>query len=317
VTESCAAGPALIPLDELGTGSYKGAQGGLYPDGNNLRPPAHDAAGISLARGVRPLDARGAFDADGRIVLLSIGMSNTSAEFRTFKRLVRSDPRRNPALVFVDGAQRGASASCIAGDGGRASLRYWREVDRRLRAGRVTSSQVQVAWLKTADSHPAAPFPDHALELKRRLEQIAQILADRFPSLRLAYCSSRIYAGYATDSLSPEPFAYESGFAVKWLIEDQINGAPGLRFDTAAPARRAPWLAWGPYLWANGMAARSDGLSYALSDLASDGTHPGPGACRKVARQLNGFLGNDVTARGWFLRPGALTTSPGSDPPGA
>lgn len=297
----------LIPIDDLGTGSYKGAQGGLYPGGSNVRPRAHDAAGLSLARGVRPLDADGVSDPDGRIVLLSIGMSNTSAEFRRFKRLARSDPGRNPRLVLVDGGQPGASASCIAGDSSSASRRYWGEIDRRLRASHVSPSQVQVAWLKAADAFPAAPFPMYALELKRRLEQIVQTLADRFPYLRLAYCSSRIFGGYACHLLSPEPFAYESGFAVKWLIEDQIKGAPDLAFDAARAVRRAPWLAWGPYLWANGLAPRSDGLTYALSDLAGDGTHPGRGACGKVAQRLHDFLSKDSTARCWFMQPAFST----------
>lgn len=292
----------LIPIDDLGTASYKGAQGGLYPGGSNVRPRAHEAAGLSIARGVRPLDADGAPDPEGRIVLISIGMSNTSAEFRRFKRLSRSDPGSNPRLVLVDGGRHGGSASCIAGDSRNASRRYWAEIDRRLRAGHVTPSQVQVAWLKAADAYPAAPFPEHALELKRRLERIVQALADRFPNLRLAYCSSRIFAGYASRLLNPEPFAYESGFAVKWLIEDQINGAPSLAFDAALAPRRAPWLAWGPYLWANGLAPRSDGLTYALSDLAPDGTHPGRGACRKVAQKLHDFFTRDNTASCWFTR---------------
>ena len=47
---------------------------------------------------------------------------------------------------------------------------------------------------------------------------------EQFPNLRIAYLSSRIYAGYARTHLNPEPYAYESAFVVRWLIQDQIKG---------------------------------------------------------------------------------------------
>src|SRR5437879_4630651 len=45
-----------IALPDLGTGMYKGEQGGLYPGGSNTTPPAHLAAGVKLARQIQPLD---------------------------------------------------------------------------------------------------------------------------------------------------------------------------------------------------------------------------------------------------------------------
>src|SRR5205814_5733577 len=87
---------------------------------------------------------------------------------------------------------------------------------------------------------------------------------------------SRIYAGYATgvSALNPEPYAYESGFAVKWLIEGQINGADSVNYDPARGPVQAPWLSWAPYLWADGLTPRNDGLTWVCSSFQSDGTHP-------------------------------------------
>ena len=62
---------------------------------------------------------------------------------------------------------------------------------------------------------------------------------------------SRVYTGFATTHLDPEPFAYESGFAVKWVIEAQINQRRTGRIDPIAGdlITNAPFIAWGPYLW--------------------------------------------------------------------
>ncbi len=95
----------------------------------------------------------------------------------------------------------------------------------------------------------------------------------------------------------------ESGFAVKWLIEDQLKGDPALNYDPAKGPVKAPWLSWGPYLWANGTTKRTGGLFYEESDFASDGTHPSPKGQRKVADLLLHFFKTDATAKPWFVRP--------------
>ncbi len=295
----------LIPLTELGSSSYQGMQGGLYPGGSNKLPPGHEAAGLAAARSIRPLDAQGLPDeARGKIVFISVGMSNTTQEFSTFKPLADADPARNPKVVVVDGAQGGATASLISNLSTLQGRQYWNTTDSRLAAAGVTPAQVQAAWIKEADAQPSAMFPGYPLQLKNELAVIARILKARYPNIRVTYLSSRIYGGYASTALNPEPYAYESGFAVKWLIEDQINGTGDLNFDSDAGPVKAPWLAWGPYLWADGLTPRSDGLTYKCSDFnPSDGTHPASsGAREKVAKLLLDFLESDNTGKTWFLK---------------
>jgi len=300
----------FTPLTDLGAGYYKNQQGGLYPGGSNNRPAAHEAAGINLARTMRPLNAQGQPDDNSRIVLLSIGMSNTTQEFSTFKPIAESDPSKNPKLTIVDGAQGGMSADRTHDLSLSSAQQFWNTIDTRLQAAGVTSAQVQIAWIKQADISPTLPFPEDALKLKIELVHIVQILKQRFPNIRLAYCSSRIYAGYASTALNPEPYAYQSGFAVKWLIEDQVNGVADLNDDAGRGNVKAPWLSWGPYLWADGLAPRGDGLTYACSDLADDGTHPAPGGARsKVAGMLLNFFKSDSTARLWFLASQSAATT--------
>ncbi len=82
-------------------------------------------------------------------------------------------------------------------------------------------------------------------------------------------------------------------------------GKPELNYDAAKGPVRAPWIAWGPYLWADGMKASKSGLSYAREDYrADDGTHPAESGRMKVAVRLLEFLKADATSRGWFAGKG-------------
>lgn len=294
----------LKPLTELGAELYKGSKGGLYPEGNT-RPAAHEAAGVSLAKQIQPLNAEGKPDSAGRIVLLSIGMSNTTQEFSVFKRIADADARKNPKLTIVDGAQGGMAALQIVNpDDGGTGTRFWATVDQRLKAAGVTRQQVQAAWIKQADIRPTEEFPKHAKKLQAELEQIVHVLRTRFPNLKQAYLSSRTYGGYAVTPLNPDPYAYEGGFAVKWLIERQINGEATLNYDPAKGKVSAPWLSWGPYLWANGTTKRADGFFYEPSDFGGDGTHPSETGRMKVAKLLLDLFKTDLAAAPWFTAGG-------------
>ncbi|MCI0460409.1 MAG: hypothetical protein L0Z62_25940 [Gemmataceae bacterium] len=293
----------LKPLTELGTGEYRGHKGGLYPDGKNERPAAHEAAGRALARQVRPLDGDGKPSADGKIVLLSVGMSNTSQASVGFEKVLAGERDINPRVRFVNGAQGGMTATVIQdpNDGARGT-KYWAEVDRRLKAAGVTRAQVQALWIKQADAGPSQGFPGYAKKLQGELARIVQSLPARFPNLQLVYLSSRTYGGYARTGLNPEPYAFESALAVRWLIEQQLKREPALNFDRKEGAVKAPWLSWGPYLWASGATKRADGFSYAESDFAKDGTHLSASGMQKVGRLLLEFFRTDSTARPWFVQ---------------
>src|SRR5579871_926222 len=191
----------LTPLPELGTGKYQGFPGGLYPDGKNERPAAHEALGLALAKQIQPLGLDGKPSPDGKIVLLSIGMSNTTQEFAAFQRLADADRDKNPKLVMVDGAQGGMTANRIMDPEDKGNgTRFWTVVDRRLQTAGVNRDQVQAAWIKQADPQPTQGFPKYAQTLQGELRQIVQLMHRRFPNLKLVYLSSRTYGGYARRS---------------------------------------------------------------------------------------------------------------------
>jgi hypothetical protein len=321
-TGPATAGP--IPLIDLGSGTYKGFSGGLYSAGANVEPAAHATAGHARAQSVVPLDTSGAPSAGGKIVLLSIGMSNTTQEFCaagstasvcsswSFMGQAAADAAVNQTtLTIVNGARGGQDAQAwdAATDVNYDTVRL-----NRLGPLGLTERQVQVAWVKQADAGPSDSLPSiqaDAYQLEARLGNIARALRSHYPNLRMIFFSSRIYAGYATTTLNPEPFAYESGFAVKWLIQAQIdqmaNGgtvtdarAGDLNYSTGAA-----WLAWGPYLWADGMTPRqSDGLVWQNADFAADGTHPSQTGQQKVGTMLLAFFTTSPFTKCWFVNGG-------------
>ncbi len=277
---------SFTPLTDLGPGEYQGFPGGLYPDGTSTPPQPYGLQGLTAAAAIQPRNAAGEPAPDGRVVLLSIGMSNTTQEFSVFKTLADQDPAKHPLLTIVDGAQGGQDSVRVKDP----AAPFWTEVDRRLAAAGVTGPQVQVVWLKEATIGPSRPFPLDAQALQADLAAIVEILTGRFANLKIIYVSSRTYGGHATTNLNPEPYAYQSGFAVKWLIEERIKQeTPG------------PWVAWGPYLWTDGTRGRRDGLVWLPEDVTADGTHPSPSGRLKVANLLLDFFKTAPSAQPWFL----------------
>jgi hypothetical protein len=301
---------ALVPLTDLGTGKYQGFEGGLYPDGSNTRPASHEAAGLALARQVQPLDAEGRPAASGKIVLLGIGFSNTVQAFNGFMQVAAKDPSLNPKVVLVNGAVGGMAAEMVQQTETGRGKQYWETVDERLKDVGVTRAQVQVVWIKETNPQQLniGGFPKAVQDFQSQLSNIVRIVHDRFPNAKLAYFTSRTYGGWARPAQgrgqpgNSEPWSYESAFAYKWLIEQQLGGDPAVNYDPTRGPVRAPWMSWGPYIWANGEKPRSDGFRFVLQDfMATDQMHESPQGQIKVGNEMLRFFKTDPTTRGWFV----------------
>ena len=281
----------FVPICDMGATKYKEREGGLYGGGSNTPPKEHAARAKAATEKIAPLDKDGKAASDGKIGLLSIGMSNTTQEYTAFIRVARGDKEIAPAVAIVDGAQGGQTASRIADE----SAPFWKVVDDRVRTAGLTDKQIQVAWYKEANAGPKAAFPTEADALQKDMAKNMEILTKRYPNLRIVYLSSRIYGGYASTGLNPEPHAYESGFAVQGLILAQIK----LGAKAAGPV-----LLWGPYLWADGVKGRKiDKLVWKREDLRdNDGTHPSESGQQKVADLLLAFFKGDENTKTWFLK---------------
>jgi hypothetical protein len=317
------------PLIDMGSGTYLGFEGRLYPSGNEM-PAAHYAEGLRRANLIQPLDTNGNPSPNGKIVMMSVGMSNTSMEYcqalgignptdgvtckpESFVGLALPDPAvDHDTLVLLNGARGGMDADTWDSP---SEENYDAIVDLLTPLG-LSEKQVQVIWLKVANGavggSPSLPSNQaDAYVLMDTMADIVRALEVRYPNLQQVYIASRIYAGYTTAPINPEPYAYESGFAVKWLIEAQIDQmATGqvdpllgdLNYGTAAP-----WLAWGPYLWADGPNPRSDGLVWLPEDYGDDMTHPSVIGREKVGGILLDFFKTSGLTRCWFLVDGVCS----------
>lgn len=285
---------ALKPLTDMtAEESYESEDGGLYGKGSNIPPePLIKSAETALAQ-IKPLDAEGKPSDGGKIALVSISMSNATQEFSFFKGIADKDSRKSDKLTIVDCAQGGQTMAAWAQPEGRP----WPEAMNRLQAAEVSPQQVQVAWVKLANAGPSGSKTEHLATLEADTIKVLHLLKERFPNLRIAYLGSRIYAGYASTGLNPEPYAYEGAFAVRHLIQQQISG------DESLALSKSPLLLWGPYLWADGEKGRKfDDLKYTKEDFGSDGTHPSNSGREKVAKQLLEFFATNPLAKGWFAK---------------
>lgn len=304
----------MTALTDLGTGTYQGSEGGLYPNGSNVRPTSHDADGVGFARGIVPLDANGNYSPTGKYVMMAIGESTAQNEFGRFLPIANADPAKNPYLVMVNGAQGGATPFNFTSP----SSVYWSTVmNNYLPQNGVTANQVVVIWMEDTDGIASGTFPSDITVLQSQYETMMQTMHTLFPNLKMVYFSSRVYGGYSNgvgNPDNPEPYAYEVGFAVKWAIQDQINGNANLNYNPALGAVVAPWMSWGPYYWSNGMLGRNDGLEWDCADFSADGTHPSTQYGQlKVATALLQFLKTDDTTTPWFLAQGAVLSPTGGN----
>ena len=323
---------ALLPITDM-TAPYKGEDGGLYGGGRNEPPDSHHAAYLNESEKIRPLDRNGQPSADGKIGLISIGFSNTSIEWEDFKRTAAADPQKSSSVVIVNGSIGGRSAVMWAWDGadvlpkaeqnrldkemdvvrmpktgrrGSAGLDKdtWPTLATRIEAAGLSAKQVQAVWLKHVEANPKplGEFPAHARALQADITAILNIARQHYPNLRVAYLSSRTFGGWSgRASGSPEPYAYESGFGTRWVVQSQIEGNPQLNYDPARGEVRAPLVIWGPYLWACGDTPRKlDGLVWSENDVRADRLHPNEAGVKKTTTLLLDFFKTDAGASRWF-----------------
>jgi hypothetical protein len=334
-TDYCSNIQNLPPLVDLGPGqTYQGYEGGLYPGGSNVRPAAHDAAGRKIAQSIVPLDANGNPDhVNGKIVYTIESVSNGFPMWHngdagiygadpsvTFMTRANADPAKNPRLFIAYGFEYQL--------GGHDT--FYQSIDVGLQQQGLTPQQVQVIYLflpfsTTTLGVPAPPenqtFPNDARIGQSYIKEAVRASKTHFPNLKIIYVSTKGYAyalpdysnGIAVPGGPVEPWNHDMGWAVKWMIESQINGDPSLNYDPARGAVNAPWISWGPYFWTygDGTPRAYDGFSWNCGDVYDDGIHLNHSGMYKEL--LLAQMTSDPTATPWFLGSGEVP--PPVEPP--
>ncbi|GAC1429798.1 MAG: hypothetical protein NVSMB68_02080 [Thermoanaerobaculia bacterium] len=316
-----AATTTLVPMNDLGHGSYLwGYYGGLWDvvnTGDETIPPDHAAAGLRRSALIQPRDEDGNPDPNGKIAFMSVGYGNTQLTFDKFTALASANPRVNhESLVMVNAASENSEASQWEFPW---SPVYTRIANSALLPAHVTPAQVQVVWLQQINQNPYTPLPIQYADsylLKATIANILRTLKTEFPNLQVAYLSDPQYGGYGTGKFLGEPYAYEDGYADRWVILGQIlfmkqgeiwdPRIANLDYDKGV----APWVTWGPYMWANGATPRADGTTWLRSDYAADGNTLSDAGATKSANLLMTFLLNEPTAAKWFANGTALPAPP-------
>lgn len=268
-----------IPLPQLLGSSYLGEPGGLYPESNE--PPAGylDEAVSSLEQ-------------DSQIVLLCLGMSAMQNMCSGY--INGSYPGVTPGLIAINGAIGSKQQNWES-----ASHFVWDRGVQMLTQQGLNESQVDIVIYHNTFGGESRPFPEWVLAengLRASLQITMDIIAERYPNTKLILVTSRYHAFYAPpDSKSPEPWAYESAWAYKYLIEDRINCA----VDCGPP------VAWFAYLWDS---------SWPQSWYVSDGIHLSNEGRAAAGAIWDNFLRTSPYTTSWYLSGPAPTATPTAVP---
>ncbi len=254
----------MIPLDMMGPNdTYYGLQGGLVDNG----VPTVEAAG-------------------DKIIIIAISMSNGFQEFSRFTELYEGHPDVSDQIVLINCAVGGSALESWLSE----QTLWGRCKDDITR--NYSLDQVKVVWAKDAnqDTADGITLPDanaDYYDLIANIGALSQKIGVEFPSVQAVFHSSRIYGGYVEDrkqAARGEPISYEGGFAINAVIEKwQAGQLPG-----------APWIGWGPYIWANGTTmANASGILWSTADFQGtngDNQHPSAAGATKVADALHAFF---------------------------
>lgn len=286
-----------IPLNDLGSGTFYGYTGGLYPGGTNLPSGQYGYDLNRICSLMEPLDTFGNPSPDGKIVFISLGGSTGGKNFNLLKDKTIDNPLTNPYLQLL---------KCSNGSG-TASLNsqmnpddpYWDHVTQILTGGAKSSyRQVQVIYLEADDStKDNIVFPGRAVKVKEDLQTCFRLYKKKFPNVKVVYLLGRTRTFGNQKKFNREPSPYYFGWACKWAIEDQINGVVGTEYKGRKPV--SPMITWGFYQWADSLPRATDQF-YWRQSMTNDGLHANPVGQDTLASRFQNFLLTDKRAKQWY-----------------
>lgn len=263
---------------------------GLYAGSANDMPTSWRGVGEAAAATVLPVNGKTGF--------ISIGVSNAriywegkkgdgSTVTTGFQQRMMSDPAREPSTYLVNGAQGSMKLSTWA-----YTSTPWTALASKVTAGGLTASQVQAVWMQfgISDWYTVQQYVDALGAVMTRLQA-------SYPNVKVVYISGINYVGYGGYAFGhqSEPYGYNANLAVKQFVDEYVTGA-----------RSGPFVAWGPYFWADGVNPNTQGLSWSCSNFYSDGVHPNRSGADKMIPRMISFFKSDSTSTPWLVSNGLL-----------
>lgn len=299
----------FTPLCDLGSDSFMGYTGGLYPNGQNKPQGNYKLDIAQRADMVEPLDSNGIAAEDGKIVMIGVGASNPRTEFAAFQNLLDTFKSRNPDLITVNTCQGGQGVQKM----NNPADNYWKLADNIFDSMKVHPLQVQIAWIETENTQKGdSIFPSAPLSLINDLKILLQTLKLKYPNLMLCYLSARAYSGWASSSLGKgleHPRDYYNGWACKWLIDSAAAGKDGFIYKGNGAQIALPL--YSTYMWTNKGDTRKDGFSVDCNtDIGADGLHLSAAGDMKLGAQILSFFAGDSSSIPWFIDTKTSSVNP-------
>lgn len=244
-------------------------------------------------------------------------------------------PSVNPLVRFADCADEGGKISQWASDYPSGPL--WTDCAAELTGSELARAQIQGVTIEpvagspngnpltmSSLTHTPCKAGDEGIAACYAEQQLGIVLRDlkvQYPNLKIAYVYSRAYGGWGSaHEPNREPFSYEFGFSIQFLMLAQIrqadNGQPADSEAGDLSYGVAPVLSWGGYQWASGNTPNSEGVAWPITDFAPDLVHYSTtGYPNSANTMIDFFLGTDITGLNhinyttWFR---SKTSKPGA-----
>ncbi|HYK46371.1 MAG TPA: hypothetical protein VEV83_14430 [Parafilimonas sp.] len=295
LTYAVALDTAMIPLNDLGTGTFMGYTGGLYPGGANNASGQYASDLLAFSNSIVPIDKSGTPSSTGKVVFISLGASIGGRNMVALKAKTTNNPATNPNLLLLNCNQGSGFASL--NDIMNPKSVYWLHVDGIVKQ-QSSYRQVQVIYLETDDS-ARVRFPGKPLIVKDHIDSCLRVIKQKFRNAKVVYVEARTRTFAGFQNWNKEPGPYYFGWACKWAVEDQINGVPGTQYKGPKPV--APMITWGFYEWADSLPRTTDSF-YWRSYMTRDGLHATTEYQDTLALRFQKFLLTDPYASIWYAK---------------
>jgi hypothetical protein len=174
---------AKIPLNDLGTGTFRGYMGGLYPNGANKPSGQYADDLLTASRSIIPIDRHGNPSDTGKIVFISLGASVGGHMMKALIPKTENNPLTNPSLFLINCNQGAGFASLNhimnPNDG------YWDRVNHTI-TNKTSAKQVQVIYLETDDT-TEIKWPNKANLVRNDIDSCLRVFKKKFPNVKVVY----------------------------------------------------------------------------------------------------------------------------------